>query len=171
MELSITACLTLGVGRSDFDFGTWQRSEQKAYGFDIRHFGAEGMKYLGGENLLELLAFKVFEEKENCAQLLEKQIAIVAPYYEGITALLRGLLDISCKRNLQDVAEYLRAFVEGLQEERLEDGEEEEELKKISLLDKNGKRHVLDLKIGYAKLLSTLKEEIISHSPLVKTLF
>ncbi len=151
-----------GGGTTDFDFGTWERSAEKAFGFDISHFGAEGMKYLGGENLLELLASKVFEEPENFSQLLSQQIAVATPNYEGVdSAALRGLLDNSRegKRNLQVVVEYLREFLEGLQEDHLDD-ELEEEVKKIQLLNKNGARHGIELKIDYNKLLRILKEEI-----------
>lgn len=55
-----------GGGTTDFDFGLWRISddskrEEERYDYVIEHFGSEGDKYLGGENLLELLAFEVFK--------------------------------------------------------------------------------------------------------------
>ncbi len=40
----------------------------------IEHFGAGGDKFLGGENLLELLAFEIF--KKNKIALLEKVFSL-----------------------------------------------------------------------------------------------
>lgn len=52
-----------GGGTSDFDFGLWTKSEEEElYDFCIEHFGTQGDRYLGGENLLQLLAFEVFTE-------------------------------------------------------------------------------------------------------------
>lgn len=62
-----------GGGTTDFDFGVWKASERKdRYVWDIHHFGGDGDVYLGGENLLEMLAYEIFKEnhklmlKENC---------------------------------------------------------------------------------------------------------
>ena len=46
--------------------------KERRYDYVIEHFGAGGDRYLGGENLLELLAFEVF--KSNSATLLAKGI-------------------------------------------------------------------------------------------------
>lgn len=61
-----------GGGTTDFDFGLWRladdtKRDEERYDYVIEHFGSEGDKYLGGENLLELLAFEVF--KANAALL------------------------------------------------------------------------------------------------------
>lgn len=64
-----------GGGTTDFDFGLWRctddsKRDERRYDYVIEHFGSEGDKYLGGENLLELLAFEVFKAN---ADLLGKR--------------------------------------------------------------------------------------------------
>lgn len=52
-----------GGGTSDFDFGLWTKSkDEDLFDYCIEHFGTQGDRYLGGENLLQLLAFEVFAE-------------------------------------------------------------------------------------------------------------
>lgn len=64
-----------GGGTTDFDFGIFreaQGAKERRFDYVIEHFGAGGDKFLGGENLLELLAFEVF--KKNKVALLEAGI-------------------------------------------------------------------------------------------------
>lgn len=65
-----------GGGTTDFDFGIYrepiEERERRRFDYVIEHFGAGGDKYLGGENLLELLAFEIF--KNNKTRLLEHSI-------------------------------------------------------------------------------------------------
>lgn len=67
------AIFDFGGGTTDFDFGLWRCAgdtrEEERYDYVIEHFGSEGDKYLGGENLLALMAFEVFKAN---AQLLQK---------------------------------------------------------------------------------------------------
>lgn len=60
-------------GTTDFDFGIYHEPsdvrDQRRFDYVIEHFGAGGDKFLGGENLLELLAFEIF--KSNNSRLLE----------------------------------------------------------------------------------------------------
>lgn len=52
-----------GGGTSDFDFGLWTRAkDEELFDYTIEHFGTQGDRYLGGENLLQLLAFEVFSQ-------------------------------------------------------------------------------------------------------------
>ena len=47
----------------DFDFGLWTRAkDEELFDYTIEHFGTQGDRYLGGENLLQLLAFEVFSQ-------------------------------------------------------------------------------------------------------------
>ena len=53
-------------GTTDFDFGIWRGindavREEEDKDYVIEHINSEGDKYLGGENLLELLAFEIFK--------------------------------------------------------------------------------------------------------------
>lgn len=69
-----------GGGTTDFDFGIYREAngkKEKRYDYVIEHFGAGGDRYLGGENILELLAFEVF--KNNGDDLREKGITFVLP--------------------------------------------------------------------------------------------
>lgn len=54
-----------GGGTTDFDYGIYREANDEEYdlGYDdvIEHFGASGDKFLGGENLLENLAYLVFQ--------------------------------------------------------------------------------------------------------------
>lgn len=58
-----------GGGTTDFDFGVWRGAadtrEERRYDYVINHFGAEGDQYLGGENLLELMAYEVFKANKD----------------------------------------------------------------------------------------------------------
>lgn len=62
------AVFDFGGGTTDFDFGVFKEAEQDRYDYELIHFGANGDKTLGGENLLKLLAFEVF--KANKEKLL-----------------------------------------------------------------------------------------------------
>ena len=57
-----------GGGTTDFDFGVLRESEMDRYDYELIHFGENGDRTLGGENLLKLLAFEIF--KANQATLL-----------------------------------------------------------------------------------------------------
>jgi len=59
-----------GGGTTDFDFGLWRESDssvraEQRYDYVIEHFGAQGDRYLGGENLLFLLAYNIFKDNKN----------------------------------------------------------------------------------------------------------
>ena len=56
-----------GGGTTDFDFGIWREAglKERRYDYVIEHFAAGGDRYLGGENMLELLAFEVFKKNQN----------------------------------------------------------------------------------------------------------
>lgn len=66
-----------GGGTADFDFGTWSTSKQKGRNYKITHFKAAGDKFLGGENLLELAAYKIIEK--NAGELIKKKITFRLP--------------------------------------------------------------------------------------------
>lgn len=59
-----------GGGTTDFAYGAYSKvtdpRERRRYGYQIESFGDErGDKYLGGENLLELIAYEVFKNNED----------------------------------------------------------------------------------------------------------
>lgn len=58
-EEAYYAVFDFGGGTADFDFGVFREAEEDRYDYTLLHFGANGDRTLGGENLLRLLAFEV----------------------------------------------------------------------------------------------------------------
>jgi len=103
-----------GGGTTDFDFGIWKLAEDEdKYDYELEHFGAGGDKYLGGENIIKELAYKVFTE--NSDTLLKKRIQYVRPegYDElkGEGALVNNDSSIA-KLNTRIIGEILRKIWE-----------------------------------------------------------
>lgn len=75
------AVFDFGGGTTDFDFGyyRWANEEEEAAGIEtvFEHFEAAGDKFLGGENLLENLAYRVF--RHNLDDCRQKQISFTKP--------------------------------------------------------------------------------------------
>ena len=103
-----------GGGTTDFDFGIWKLAEDEdMYDYELEHFGAGGDKYLGGENIIKELAYKVFTE--NSDTLLKKRIQYIRPenYDElkGEGALVNNDSSIA-KLNTRILGEILRKIWE-----------------------------------------------------------
>lgn len=120
------AIFDFGGGTTDFDFGLWRcadedKREESRYDYVIEHFGSEGDKYLGGENLLELMAFEVFKAN---AQLLQKKkgekdsvgFSFSRPKecddFPGSETLISNSQE--ARRNTKQLMEALRPFWEGI---------------------------------------------------------
>ncbi len=58
------AVFDFGGGTTDFDFGFFRESPNDRYDYLLTHFGENGDRTLGGENLLKLLAFEVFKANQ-----------------------------------------------------------------------------------------------------------
>ncbi len=71
-----------GGGTTDFDFGKWEKSANPKFLYKMTHFSSGGDKFLGGENLLELLAFEAYGQ--NFQTLKSKDIVIAKPNYDRI---------------------------------------------------------------------------------------
>ncbi|GAA7133977.1 hypothetical protein ID0302_04800 [Helicobacter pylori] len=71
-----------GGGTTDFNFGKWEKSANPKFAYKMTHFSSGGDKYLGGENLLELLAFEAYGQ--NFEALKAKGMVIAKPNYDGI---------------------------------------------------------------------------------------
>ena len=103
-----------GGGTTDFDFGIWKLAEDEdKYDYELEHFGAGGDKYLGGENIIKELAYKVFTE--NSDTLLKREIKYTRPesYDElkGEGALVNNDSSIA-KLNTRILGEVLRGIWE-----------------------------------------------------------
>ncbi|WQV53127.1 hypothetical protein KVM07_00290 [Helicobacter pylori] len=158
-----------GGGTTDFDFGKWEKSANPKFFYKMTHFSSGGDKYLGGENLLELLAWETYAK--NFQTLKEKDIVIAKPNYNRIDTQRFGSFMQNSREvrlNLQTIASQLRPFLENLDANIIEAIEENEnfEIKgfekdfKAMLFDRNGVETECDLKVDCKELLSLLKDKI-----------
>lgn len=104
-----------GGGTTDFDFGIWRGaagSECRRYDYVIEHFGAGGDRYLGGENLLALLAFDVFQANRDT--MLELGLTFSMPAernrFSGSEVLVSSSQE--AKLNTRQLMEKLRCLWE-----------------------------------------------------------
>ncbi|MFP6120036.1 hypothetical protein ACLGAX_05100 [Helicobacter pylori] len=158
-----------GGGTTDFDFGKWEKSANPKFLYKMTHFSSGGDKYLGGENLLELLAFEAYGQ--NFQELKAKDIVIAKPNYDRIDTQRFGSFMQNSREaclNLQEIASKLHPFLEKLDAniiEAIEEGEEfeiegfEKEFK-IQLFDRNGEAKDTQLKVDCKELLNLLKDKI-----------
>lgn len=159
-----------GGGTTDFDFGKWEKSANPKFAYKMTHFSSGGDKYLGGENLLELLAFEAYVQ--NFQTLKEKDIVIAKPNYDRINEQRFGSFvqkSSGACLNLQTIASTLHGFLENLDAHIIEEIEENEEFEikgftkdfKAMLFDRNGKEvEEIELKIDCKELLELLKSKI-----------
>ncbi|WP_187861542.1 hypothetical protein [Helicobacter pylori] len=158
-----------GGGTTDFDFGKWEKSTNPKFLYKMTRFSSGGDKYLGGENLLELLAFEAYGQ--NFQTLKEKDIVIAKPNYDRIDTQRFGSFmqnSREARLNLQTIASTLRPFLENLDADIIEAIEENEEFSiegfkkdfKAMLLDRNGVETECDLKVDCKELLNLLKDKI-----------
>ncbi len=100
-----------GGGTTDFDFGKWEKSANPKFLYKMTHFSSGGDKYLGGENLLELLAWEAYAK--NFQELKAKDIVIAKPNYDRIDTQRFGSFmqnSREARLNLQTIASKLRPF-------------------------------------------------------------
>lgn len=64
-EENYYAVFDFGGGTTDFDFGFLREASSDRYDYLLVHFGENGDRTLGGENLLKLLAFEIFKANQN----------------------------------------------------------------------------------------------------------
>lgn len=149
-----------GGGTTDFDFGLFRQAkgrEQRRFDYVIEHFGANGDKYLGGENLLELLAFEVFKSNE---KLMRKEnITFTIPAecekFPGSEILISNSQE--AKLNTKQLVEKLRPLWENTDKK----DELSEELVKLNLFDKTGKQKPgMELLVDTEKLIQVLTDRI-----------
>jgi len=148
-----------GGGTTDFDFGVFREAngkKERRYDYAIEHFGAGGDRFLGGENLLELLAFEVF--KINQQELAEKDIQFVLPPectpFMGSEMLLANTRE--AKINTKALMEKIRPFWEGANADDWDD-----ENLSCNLFDKEGKQILnMDLSVDKEHLEAVLKQRI-----------
>ena len=114
------AVFDFGGGTADFDYGVLRPSEHDRYDDCLTHFGANGDRTLGGENLLRLLAFAIF--RENRKKLLDPEgkgagakkitftYAAEPEAFLGSEALIRDSQE--AKQNMHNLMEAVRVVWE-----------------------------------------------------------
>lgn len=122
-ERAFYGVFDFGGGTTDFDFGLFREAsgkKERRFDYVIEHFGAGGDKYLGGENLLELLAFEIFKYNKN--KLLADSIQFNGhperDAFPGSEKLISNSQE--AKTNTKTLCEALRPFWEERSDSSLE---------------------------------------------------
>jgi len=149
-----------GGGTTDFDFGIFreaQGAKERRFDYVIEHFGAGGDKFLGGENLLELLAFEVF--KKNRVALLEAGIQFEKHPEKDAFAGSEQLLSYSqeAKNNTKKLCIALRPFWEEYDDFSIDSSDS----LSITLTDSRGIQHsAFNLVVDEEELRQLLSDRI-----------
>lgn len=150
------AVFDFGGGTTDFDYGIYRIANEAEYteGYDdvLEHFGASGDKYLGGENLLENLAYLTFKHNQNLCR--DNEISFTKPIDAELFAGHERLV-------AQTQAAYtnttlLMSKLRPLWERQVTD----DGIKQLTLLNRHGQRVDCELTIPQAILISFLQERI-----------
>lgn len=146
-----------GGGTTDFDFGYYRlpTEEEENTGSEliIEHFGNGGDKFLGGENLLENMAYLTFINNiETCRK---HKIVFTKPIDAKPFNGSEMFIDTTQAANTNTLMliSKLRPFLEN--NLSLEDTPE-----KISLVNRSNEKQNVDLVIPYSELTQYLKERI-----------
>ncbi len=109
-----------GGGTTDFDFGIETVPENRRRNFIIEQFGFNGDVTLGGENILELLAYEVY--KDNLSVMREKKIPFALPagceIFAGAETLVSTTKGAAAHMNTRVLAEKLRPIWEDTDERK-----------------------------------------------------
>lgn len=149
------AVFDFGGGTTDFTFGICTKSESRRYDYEIRHFGENGDKYLGGENILRFLSYEIY--KENIKKMISEKIPIFCP--EGCNSKFLGSENVvmnsyEAKYNMKQISEKIRWIWE-------EEKDSNNEKLKLSLLRKDGSRaETLELDYDRDRLDEIIKNMI-----------
>lgn len=106
-----------GGGTTDFDFGSEYIPDSNDYFYEIKQFNNGGDPLLGGENIINILAYEVF--KENQQIMRDNKITIVIPNdkckrFDGSQMLVKDMDDGDqvSYLNLKLLASFLRPIWE-----------------------------------------------------------
>ena len=144
-----------GGGTTDFDFGIWKYSEEEdLYDYELEHFSAGGERYLGGENILKELAYKVFTD--NSSNLRKSQIQYTRPEWcdEIIGEETLVSQTKQARQNSIKVAKELRGIWENTTTERVD-------FISVNLFDSHGEVNAgFKLNVKEDDLKNLIKEKI-----------
>ena len=169
-----------GGGTTDFDYGYYrtptddEKEEDDNVEQVLEHIAAQGDKFLGGENLLENLAFRVFNH--NIKACRESKISFTCPLDATPLPSTEAQLDKTqaAQTNTIMLMARLRPFWENGEYEN------KEGVEKIELLSRDGQKRSCDFSIpvndlnqylterigkGIAKFLTGMKEGFSDNMP------
>lgn len=134
-----------GGGTTDFSFGICKYIGESSnrHDYEIIHFGDDGDKYSGGENILKNLAYEIC--KNNLVLLKEKDIHFYCPIgcknFDGY----EGVLDNSYEAiyNIKQIAEKFRPFWE--EDERSKELDNLDDIG-VTLLSSKNNSEIVNLK-------------------------
>lgn len=150
-----------GGGTTDFDFGIEYIPDTIKYKFEIEQLGNGGDIYLGGENLLNILAFEVY--KDNLDVLRKETIPIVIPpksqAFSGSEVLIKNEenADQSSYLNLKLIAYELRDLWE---ETNDYEAKYNEDTITIKLFSVNGEEKTVNLRVNLDELQDIIRNHI-----------
>ena len=148
-----------GGGTTDFDYGIYRLPNDQEFdeGWDevIEHFGASGDKFLGGENLLENLAYLVFKNSQN--ECRDKNISFTKPL--DAEAFVGSERLIAKTQAAYTNTTLLMSKLRPLWEEGavVFNGED---TPKLTLLNRDGERVECEIKINESTLVKWLQDRI-----------
>ena len=151
-----------GGGTTDFDYGIWRLPNEQdggSWNYVIEHFGAGSDEDLGGENLLNLIAYQVFQD--NLEEMRKNNIHFALP--NGCKPFMGGelLIDDSdaAYLNRRRLSEKLRPVWEQT-EEPSDEGEDLGSDKQSMVFFKDNETVSVSLNIDKPKLQAMLKARI-----------
>ncbi|MCD7856057.1 MAG: hypothetical protein LUG66_10655 [Clostridiales bacterium] len=149
-----------GGGTTDFDFGIWKKYPKKRYDYVIKNFGGGGNKFLGGENLLERLAYKVF--LDNRELMLENEYCFTLPGGENDFMGSEALISNSqaAEKNMHNLAEALRPYWEVKTAKKDKIKPNEGSLEAAAVLENNSELSENEIKVNLFNNSGELKTEV-----------
>lgn len=153
------AVFDFGGGTTDFDYGIYRLADSQEFdeGWDhvIEHFGSSGDRFLGGENLLENLAYQVF--KYNHEMCREKEISFTKPIdaYSFVASERLIAQTQAAYTNTTLLMSKLRPLWESGAVNQYSDG-----ILQLTLLNRHGNRIECEVKIPENLLIEWLQNRI-----------
>ncbi|MFG0729167.1 hypothetical protein [Photobacterium damselae] len=152
------AVFDFGGGTADFDFGlyrlaTEEEEDEDGYEQVFEHFAVSGDRFLGGENLLENMAYQTFQHNLDICRT--NRIAFTCPL--DAKPFSGSEMFIDRTQAAQTNTQMLIAKLRPLWEKGELDGSA---VLKIGLLDRNGDKILCDFEIDEIALSEYLEERI-----------
>ena len=146
-----------GGGTTDFSYGIYREKENsRKYDYEIQELESGGDKYLGGENLLSLIAFDVF--LQNREKLVNGKYFISLPANKKSEIGFETFVSEASQAeyNMKKMMEAMRDYWEGKLEESLRDSGKVT----VYLSNKENQYKNEELDVDYDRLDEILKKNI-----------